>query len=73
MSAKEIKEFYKSKQSARTLLRENLPEIASTETVIDELFTKHNKSLAEIQQSGVNKTLPPAFKSLYSLGIKPMM
>lgn len=73
MTASEIKTFFKSKTSARETLRLHLPEMASTEAVIDELFSKHNKSLQEIEKSKANKTLPPAFKSLYDLGIKPIM
>ncbi len=73
MEAKEIKKFFKSKGSARELLRKHIPEAASTEAVIDDLFTKHNKTMAEIEASGAHKTLPPAFKSLYNLGVKPLM
>ena len=73
MTAKEINKFFASKTNARETLRLNLPEMASTEAVIDELFTLHKKSLEEIKQSNAHKTLPPAFKSLYDLGIKPIM
>lgn len=73
MTAKEINKFFNSKTSARETLRLNMPEMASTEAVIDELFSKHQKNLEEIERSGANKTLPPAFKSLYNLGIKPIM
>ena len=50
MTAKEIKKFFNSKTNARETLRLHLPEMASTESVIDELFTKYNKSLEEIEQ-----------------------
>ena len=73
MDAKDIKKFFKGKGSARELLRKYIPEAASTEAVIDELFTKHDKTMEEIKASGANKTFPPAFKSLYSLGVKPLM
>ena len=69
-TAKEIKEIFKSKESARQTLREHLPHYASTEAVIDELYTKYNKSLEEIEESEAHKTLPPAFQSLYKLGMK---
>ena len=69
-TAKEIKEIFKTKESAHQALREHLPHYASTEAVIDELYTKYNKSLEEIEETGAHKTLPPAFQSLYKLGIK---
>lgn len=69
-TAKEIKAMFKSKESARELLRKNLPNLACTEAVIDELFTKYNKNIESIEKSGVHKTLPPAFDSLYKLGIE---
>lgn len=70
MNANEIKSFFSSKLSARETLRKFLPENACTEALIDELYIKHNKTLEEIEKSGANKTLPPAFKSLFELGIK---
>ncbi len=70
MTANEIKQFFNSKISARETLRKYLPEKACTEAVIDELFLKYGKTLDEIEKSGANKTLPPAFKSLFDLGIK---
>jgi prophage antirepressor-like protein len=70
MTAKEIKQKFGSKASARETLRKHLPEFAATEAVIDEIFTKYNKSLEEIKKSNAHKTLPPAFQSLYKLGIK---
>lgn len=70
MTAREIKEKFKSKESARELLRKNLPEYACTESVIDFLYTHYNKSFSEIEKSNAHKTLPPAFKSLYELGLK---
>lgn len=69
-TAKEIKEHFQSKESARQLLRKHLPHLASTEAFIDELYTKYNKSLEEIEKSDAHKTLPPAFNSLFKLGIK---
>lgn len=69
-TAKEIQEMFKSKESARQLLRKNFPEMACTEAVIDELYARYNKSLEEIEKSDAHRTLPPAFKSLYELGIK---
>lgn len=30
----------------------------------------YNKTLEEIEKSGAHKTLPPAFKSLFELGVK---
>lgn len=69
-TAKEIKFMFKSKESARELLRKNFPELACTEAVIDELFTKFNKSFNEIEKSNAHRTLPPAFQSLYNLGIE---
>jgi prophage antirepressor-like protein len=69
-TAKEINEMFNTKGSAREALRKHLPEYAATEAVIDEIFTNYNKSLNEIQASGATKTLPPAFLSLYKLGIK---
>ena len=70
MTAKEIQLFFQSKKSAREILRDNLPEKACTEAVIDELFVKYDKTLEEIEKSNAHKTLPPAFKSLFDLGIK---
>jgi len=70
MSAKQIKKTFETKQSAREVLRKYLPEQAATEAVIDEIFTNHNRSLEEIKESNAHNTLPPAFKSLYELGIK---
>lgn len=69
-SAKEIKQMFNSKESARQTLRKHLPHFASTEAVIDEIYTKYNKSLEEIERSNAHRTLPPAFESLYKLGIK---
>lgn len=68
-TAKEIKNIFKSKESAREILRQYRPDLACTEAVIDEIYTKYNKSLKEIEESKAHKTLPPAFKSLYDLGI----
>ena len=73
MTAKEIQAFFNSKKSAREILRNNLPEKACTEAVIDELFTKYGKTLAEIESSNAHQTLPPAFKSLFDLGVKGLM
>lgn len=70
MTAKDIQVFFNSKESARETLRKYLPENACTEAVIDELFIKYGKTLEEIDKSGANNTLPPAFKSLFELGIK---
>lgn len=73
MDAKEIKKFFGSKVSARETLRLNVPHFACTEAVIDELFANHNKTIEDIKKSNAHKTLPPAFESLYKLGIKPMI
>ncbi len=72
MTAKQIGKFFDSKESARKILRIHLPEKACTEAVIDELFTKHNKSLEEIKKSNAHITLPLAFRSLFDLGIKTL-
>ena len=68
-TAKEIKLMFKSKESARQLLRKHLPHLSCTEAVIDELWTRHNKNIKDIQKSNAHRTLPPAFQSLYNLGI----
>lgn len=68
-TAKEIKVMFKSKESARELLRKNFPEFACTEAVIDEIWTNYNITLEQIEKSNAHRTLPPAFKSLYDLGV----
>ncbi len=72
MTAKQIKKAFGNKQSARVVLRENFPHLASTESVIDFLVSNTQTTLQDIEKSNAHKTLPPAFESLYKLGIKPM-
>lgn len=69
MNAKEIQTFYNSKDSAREILRQHLPENAATIAVIDELYYKKGLSLSNIENSKIHQTLPPALKSLMECGI----
>lgn len=71
MDAKDIKEKYgvNTSKSARETLRIYAPELACTESVIDELL-QMKKTIDEIRASKAHETLPPAFESLYKLGIK---
>jgi prophage antirepressor-like protein len=73
MSAKEIKAFYNSKDSARETLRKHLPENAATVAVIDELFYKKNMSIDAIAQTKIHETMPPAIKSLMECGINLLL
>lgn len=73
MSAKEIKEMFKSKKSARALIREHLPENAATIALIDELYKAYNKNLDEIEKTGIHKSAKETFRALFELGVKPMM
>jgi len=68
MSAKEIKEFYNSKESARETLRKYAPENAATIAAIDELFFRRNMSIDAIAKTKIHETLPPALKSLMECG-----
>jgi hypothetical protein len=71
MTAQQIKTMFNSKESARAILRQHIPENAATEAMIDEIYFKYKKTLEEIEATNIHKTAPPLFKSLYDLGIDP--
>jgi len=70
-TASQIRKTYGEKGSARDALRKHAPDKSATESVIDELHFKHGKELNEIENANLHKTLPPAFQSIYNLGIDP--
>lgn len=69
LSAKQIKELYKSKASAREVLREFAPQFATTEAIIDDIY-KRGVGLETIKESKIATTMPPAINSLFACGIK---
>lgn len=69
MTARDIKEFYKSKKSATEVLRKYAPELQATESFINDIYNK-GIGLDSVKDSNLHKTLPPAFDSLFKLGIK---
>lgn len=69
MTAKDIKEFYKSKKSATEILRKYAPELQATESFINDIYNR-GIGLDSVKESDLHKTLPPAFNSLFKLGIK---
>jgi prophage antirepressor-like protein len=71
MTAREIKSFYNSRESAREILRKHMPHLAATESMIDELYFKYRIDLERIEDSKIHVTAPPLFESLYSLGVHP--
>jgi prophage antirepressor-like protein len=73
MTAKEMQDFFKSKESAREITRQNIPENASTIALIDEIFTQYHRTLEEIERTGIHLSAKETFKALYDLGIKPIM
>ena len=73
MTAKEIQKFYGSKESAREIIRQNVPENASTIALIDSLFVQYNRNLEEIAKTGIQNHAKETFKALYSLGVKPLI
>lgn len=70
-TAKQIRKTYCENGSARDALRKHAPDKSATESVIDELHFKYGKELSEIENANLHKTLPPAFQSIYNLGIDP--
>lgn len=70
MTAKEIQTMFNSKESAREIIRQHLPENAATIAIIDELYHKYNKNLEQIEKSNIHVTAKEVFKSLFSLGIE---
>lgn len=73
MTAKGIKEMFKSKESAREIIRQHLPENAATIALIDEIYTQYSKTLEEIERTGIHRSAKDTFKALYDLGIKPII
>jgi len=73
MTAKEIQKMFNSKQSARAIIREHIPENAATIAIIDEIFKTYNKSLSEIEQTDIQNSAKQTFKALFELGVKPLM
>jgi prophage antirepressor-like protein len=73
MTAKEIQSMFNSKESAREIIRQHLPENAATMALIDELYIKYNKNLTEIESTGLQNSAKETFKALFSLGVKPLM
>jgi prophage antirepressor-like protein len=69
LTAKQIKQLYKSKASAREVLREYAPQFATTEAIIDDIY-KRGVGLEKIKESNIAKTMPPAINSLFACGIK---
>lgn len=69
LTARQIKALYKSKASAREVLREFAPQFATTEAIIDDIY-KRGVGLDKIKESNIAKTMPPAINSLFACGIK---
>lgn len=69
LNARQIKSLYKSKKSAREILREVAPHMATTEAIIDDIY-KRGLGLEKIKESNIAKTMPPAIESLFACGIK---
>ena len=69
LDAKGIKKLYQSTQSAKEILRLNLPHLEATEAIIMELWNK-GVGLEKIRESKLHETMPPAINSLFKLGIR---
>lgn len=67
LNASQIKELYKSKESAKEVLRKHLPHLEVTETIVMDLWN-NGIGLETIIESKIHKTMPPAIESLYKLG-----
>jgi prophage antirepressor-like protein len=70
MTAKEIQAMFNSKESAREIIRQHLPENAATIALIDDLFIKYGKNLEEIESTGIHISSKQVFKALFDLGVQ---
>lgn len=70
MTAKEIQTMFNSKESAREIIRQHLPENAATIALIDDLFIKYGKNLEEIERTGIHISSKQVFKALFDLGVQ---
>ena len=73
MTAKEIQKMFNSKQSARAIIREYIPENAATIAIIDEIYKMYNKSIEQIAKTGIQNSAKQTFKALFELGVKPIL
>lgn len=68
MKAQEIKDLYKSKGSAKEVLRKHLPHLEATEAMIESLWLK-GIGLKDIGKTDLHKSLAHTFNALLSLGV----
>lgn len=68
LDAKGIRDLYKSKGSAKEILRKHLPHIEATEAVIEDIWIK-GIGLSKIKNTNLHKDLASSFKTLLDLGV----
>lgn len=68
LNAKQIKELYKSKESAKQVLRIHAPHLEATEAIIEDFWQK-GIGLDKIKDTGLHQSLAHSFKAMLSLGI----
>lgn len=68
LDAKGIKDLYKSKESAKQVLRKHLPHLEATEATIEDIWQK-GVGLEKIRETGLHKSLADSFNAILSLGI----
>lgn len=68
LTARQIKELYKSKESAKQVLRIHAPHLEATEAIIEDFWQK-GIGLERIKDTGLHTSLAYSFKAMLSLGI----
>lgn len=68
LDAKSIKAVYKSKESAKEVLRKHAPHLEATEAVIEDIWAS-GIGLDQIKKTELHKSLAHSFNALLSLGI----
>jgi prophage antirepressor-like protein len=68
LDAKGIKAIYKSKVSAKEVLRKHAPHLEATEAVIEEIWAS-GIGLDQIKKTELHKSLAHSFNALLSLGV----
>lgn len=68
LNAQQIKDLYKSKASAKEILRTHAPHLEATEAIIEDFWQK-GLGLERIKETGLHESLAFSFKAMLSLGI----
>lgn len=68
MTAKQIKDLYKSKESAKQILRTHAPHLEATEAVIEDIWQK-GIGFERIKDSNLHKSLAHSFKAILDFRI----